>query len=315
MRTPTEELWIWKALLQALRTIQQSIQSIDKHQQARESEKEPPSESNHEVVVSLPPAISEYYASEQSERPKKTRRDNIRLVLEIGGAAAAIGALVFTIRTLSEVKRQADTTQQQVSIMQKQLEATDRPWMTVDVTACTVCGDRDIRGGPLTFDKDGRGSLTFRITFKNVGKSAANHVTLRFKPLAVGFSDPRASIFTTPAAEQKQLCDGPSRSGTFDIGVVFPNDPQTEVFGPAGLDTNQIPNLPLALHLTNGKPIAPFLVGCVDYAYPYSSTAHQTGFIYSISEINPPHAIQTLMVIPVNRLAFEPYAFGGKYAY
>jgi hypothetical protein len=65
----------------------------------------------------------------------------------------------------------------------------------------------------------------------------------------------------------------------------------------------------------NGKPVVPLVIGCVDYDYPSSSTPHQTGFIYEVWGSKGHQGIQTLVTVPVDKLTFEPYAYGGKYAY
>ena len=73
--------------------------------------------------------------------------------------------------------------------------------------------------------------------------------------------------------------------------------------------------MPNPIPFKNGKPIWLLVVGCVDYDYSSSSSSHQTGFIYQVYGKNPLHGIQTRMTFSVDQLSFEPYTFGGKYAY
>jgi hypothetical protein len=203
-------------------------------------------------------------------------------------------------------------------IFQEQLELmqdADRPWVTVEITANTDWVPGAIVGGPLAFDQGGHGNLTSKITMKNIGKSVATHVYIRSKALAIGLTDP----LSIPLEYQKTLCSGlntyaKNKSLPDSRYTIFPDDIQVE-FDIRGVDAKQIEERPEFLTLKNGKPIALLLVGCVDYEYASSPKPHQTGFVYEISGKNPTHGIQTLMTFSVDQLNFQPYAFGGKYAY
>jgi hypothetical protein len=173
---------------------------------------EPPQ--NPPVIPQVPPPVA-HTPERAYSNPDPTPL--WKIVLEC--AAIAVGITVAIIYYY------------QLDAMQRQLELTDRPWIKLDITPCTVCGERDIRGGPLTFDKDGRGSLTFRVTFVNVGKSVANHVSLRYEPIAIDSLDSK-SLFKVPLEEQKNVCASTSTKG-LDIGTVFPDDPDLPpIFSP-----------------------------------------------------------------------------------
>lgn len=309
------ELRLLHSLLGILRSIQQDIHAIHEQGRTENTNERLPTKVDIQSEIRLPVAVSEYYAAEQSEGPKDRRRDRIRLRLEVAALIAAVSAGFFTFRTLHQIQRQADAAQRQVAIMQQQLETTDRPWVTVEVMANTEWVPGALIGGPLIFDKDGRGSLAFKIIYKNIGKSVASHVYDRTEAWAMGITDrPQMAL-----DEQRRVCNGPNTytKNTLPIDIrytLFPQDPQV-AFVSTGFETKQIAAPSGFGILKNGKPVQPFIIGCVDYDYAYSTVPHQTGFIYEVYGSKAHQGIQTLITIPVDRLTFEPYAFGGKYAY
>jgi len=106
-------------------------------------------------------------------------RDYLRLSAELIGLIVLVWYACTTRGLWIE-------SQKQVGIMQKQLELTDRPWVKINVTANTDWVPGAIIGGPLMFDRDGRGSLTAKIVLENIGKSVANHAYVREQPFATG---------------------------------------------------------------------------------------------------------------------------------
>jgi hypothetical protein len=246
--------------------------------------------------VRLPVSVTEYYTSENSEGPKDRRRDRIRLGLEIAALIAAILAGVFTFRTLAQVRRQADAAQTQVGIMQKQLEATDRPWISVDITANTEYVRGAIVGGPLFFDQNGFGRMAAKIVMRNIGNSVASRVYIRELVLAIGLD---ATEMTRPSAEQKKLCAGPNRYArdpnirdTIDPRfTIFPKDSQVE-YENVGFPTKDILEIPTPRPFKNGKPVQVFLIACVDYEYALPQVPHQTGFIYEVFGDRSHHGVQ-----------------------
>jgi hypothetical protein len=123
-----------RALLDILRSIQKSIHSVDEKYSADYSEQQPPSHRNLEVSVSVPPAIADHYVAENTDRPQKNTRDKIRLWVECIGLGAVITGGIFAYRTFCEVQRQAKAAFAQVDIMQKQLDASARPWVALEGT-------------------------------------------------------------------------------------------------------------------------------------------------------------------------------------
>lgn len=116
------ELRILRTLVKVLGMIREEIHAVYEDYRAHQDEEQPPPHTNAQVEVRLPPAVNDYYRSEQHDRLNNTRRDRIRLALEGIGLAAALTAGFFAYRSFREV-------QTQVGIMRQQLEAADRPWI------------------------------------------------------------------------------------------------------------------------------------------------------------------------------------------
>ena len=174
-----------------------------------------------------------------------------------------LGAMV------TAANKQAAALGDQLSIMQRQLESADRPWIDVKVSLTT----------PLTHDDSGY-HVGVRHTYRNVGKSPAQNIWLSTKLLAsvllMGVPEGRA----TPKEIQKQLCD-PSRREQDLTGyiVLFPDDSyaQEEILNLPGQDSNSLRGLQNSPIKASG--VVPLgLVGCVDYTFEASPTHHQTGF-------------------------------------
>ncbi len=113
-------LAILRSLLTAIRSVQQGLDGINKHQSAVANQQgQSPPQINAPVEIALPPSVTHYYASEQSEKPQKARWEKARFLLGVGTLLAAIAAAIFTFQNLL--------------IMQKQLAASgQRAWIGID---------------------------------------------------------------------------------------------------------------------------------------------------------------------------------------
>lgn len=222
----------------------------------------------------------------------------------------------------------------QLGLMKKQLDMTERPWIEVTLTANTEWEPgpgldmprfASQNGGPLNFDQDGRGFLSFKLNMKNVGNSVAEHVYPRIKVLVEGRFSPGFNFTKTPLEKQIALCGKPNefirgtrshedRPAPDERFTIFPKDTESE-YSLEPIDTKQLAENPPEFGLKSGKLVDIYIVGCVDYDYSFSSIPHQTGFIYTVYGKHPLHAIQSKMTFTPDQLDFEPYWWGGKYAY
>lgn len=259
-----ELLNLLRTVLKALRAIQQDARAIYEQYRTSSHEQKPPTQANFQTQVGLPPSVGNYYESEEHERPRKNRRDRIRLIMEGIGIAAAILAAIFTYCMLRQVHRQADIAQQQIGVMQKQFEAADRPWIDVDILITS----------PLVYDGNAvRTGFTFVVT--NIGRSPAQNVAIIPMLTPAFFWDDLRQI-------QKRVCDDAAAQtgmGSFRY-ILFPGHPFTEQVGldiaVKDLDSHLGKMPPEVLSINLPMPIA--LVGCVDYTYASSIYHHQTAF-------------------------------------
>jgi hypothetical protein len=309
-----------KSAVKSLDALQSSIHNfvnaITENKKADGPTDEPPVAPPTNIVVSLPAAITAYYETEHSERSVRSKRENTRRRIEYAGIGTAVLLALFTGLTLKEVSKQAKSAQQQVGIMQKQLEAADRPWIKIRVEA-----SRDI-----TYTASGDGQFYFSAVMKNIGHSVATEVALKFAVVV-----PKGNgVFTEPVERQRKLCGTPPKSIVKDSdhdlrSSVFPGD-ETEPLG-FGTNISVMEMKDGALHFpsaADGKPVtgtffSPYLVGCVDYTFGTATIRHQTGFIYNIARTDSrdvhPLAFKMGGVVPRAKVFLERYVFGGDYAY
>jgi hypothetical protein len=186
--------------------------------------------------------------------------------------------------------------------MERQLEATDRPWIQVQFGQATKPEAFSVAGAtpdtPLTIDQNGQGVIVFSFNLTNVGKSVANRVDFVYKTASTA-----DAYVAKVAEEQKRLCDKPAQP--VQNSALFPNQPISEnAFG-----TFQTKDIPASS--SKSKTVHLFVFGCVNYSnYPSAATIHQTGFIYEVFPGEPHAEIHRLITAPmagtpVRQLSFE----------
>ena len=293
------ERWlrVVRLLTATLRAIQQSIATANEQARANNRGEQPPIRVDIQSAPIIPPAVTEYYTSENRERKGKNIRETIRLVLETVGVVAAISAAVFTLRTLHQV-------QEQIGIMQKQLEQSDRAWIKVEVDPL-MGAPNSLIPTSLFFDRDGVGHLGVHTALNNIGKSVASHVQVRIDALATSLTE----YFRTPVEEQKALCDKPPQPGSIDAATtIFPGD-KDEGQWALSFQTRSVPATIPGMSL--GKAITVVVYGCVDYDFANAMKMHQTGFLYEVRIVSPEHGIQVgLPPTPNSRLTFVLHVLG-----
>lgn len=309
------ELAAISARIADVKTAIQGLMKVVRTAEERKRQQEPPPDKPKEVraIVSFDEETVRDSSGEH-ERQYRTQR-SIRNATWAAFIAASIYALIAACQTY-ELRKAAEAAQRSANFAQRQLEITDRPWISVEATSNTEWVPNALIGGPLIFDASGRGSLTVELTLRNIGRSVATDVYVRQEVIATSID---AASLRIPIDEQKRICGGQntyagSKSAymTDPRYTIFPNDYQIE-FSKSTFDThNLVDTLP---GLKRGKPVIPYLLGCVDYEYGSLSVNHQTGFIYEVLGGRDHQGIQTSDSVPVNKLTFEPYTFGGKYAY
>jgi len=291
------ELRLLRSLVDSLRSIQREIRAIYDQSNAKSHQEQPPAPIDIRSEIQLPPAVAEYYATEHRDHPENTWRDRIRLGLEALALAAAIWAAAFTFRTLDQVRRQADAAQNQVGIMQKQFEAADRPWISVDTGLAS----------PLTYDTKGV-HVNFNFVAENVGKSPAQNVMVSAE-LDSGI------MGTDERSAQKKLCDAAAKSTVNPRYVVFPGRKfvQEIAFTKSIEELNSFWS---KFELSQGPIdlIPLILVGCADYNWDTSSRHHQTGFVLDVLMKDRRLVLKSMTPVAPNSILLMQHPFGGFFA-
>jgi hypothetical protein len=249
--------------------------------------------------IHAPPPPSE---AEAAYKQRQERRDKIRLWLEI---SVGLIVLVYTVVSIGLWET-----------AQKQLEVSERPWITADLVE---------RGASdFTFLPDGQASFRGMVILKNVGHSPAIGVSLNTYRVIIPSGN---AVFTEPVRIQKEICE-PLRKikanpkETVGIAILFPGQ-QTP---PLGMSTS-IPKEWIdggAVTFKDGDPnryIAPVLVGCVDYRFSFDPEVHhQTGIIYDMGRYDASapgwekRLIKVGTNLPPDQMILVRYFFGGNYA-
>lgn len=269
-----------KSILRSLDSLKASldkhVETIREQRESTQRETEPQPPVVVQAALELPIEAREYYRS----KGRPTQREKvwrwIRNTLEIAAVLVAIFLALLTYRTLQQVKRQADAANTQVGIMQRQLEATDRPWIKIagakpidDLTFSLMRSSKPLVGAQIA------------IVVTNIGKTVALNVTIHARMTLTEDSD-------SLNREQSDVCNGVVKTLHAPVLTVFPNDEESLfVYGADGIPTKIDNSRALGLEVPflkppNSKLISPKFIGCVTYTYHSSSVAHHSGFRFSL---------------------------------
>jgi hypothetical protein len=207
--------------------------------------------------VQIPPEVIQRHDANQADQSRTQTRGYwvsflTLIVLSLYTA--------FTGLTICEIRRQNSAVSAQVGIMQKQLEATDRPWVTVEPSISS----------PLVYNKSGlKIDLDFAVA--NTGRSPANRVWVS-AGLVPGFE------LRDWWKKQDAMCD----DWQFRIApyVLFPgahfSQPKSLQLRPDEIDPYR------SSHSVNGSHdvMAMGIVGCVGYIFESRIPLHKTGFMF-----------------------------------
>jgi hypothetical protein len=165
-------------------------------------------------------------------------------------------------------------TKQSADTAGRQLELSERPW---------VYASGIQKRTQLTFDeKTGRGDITIAAELKNSGQSVALNVEFQAFVVAEG---------SAGIKQQEETLCGPLRltpDQSFNAAI-FPGQPPIVRGEVTGISPEEVAKekmfwkrLDPNLHL-----IAPLLIACIDYHFPFSKEHHQTRYAYILGIPQP----------------------------
>lgn len=213
---------------------------------------------------------------------------------------------------VSKLKSLVDTANEQSKVMnkqlitmQKQLEASDRPWLKVDFKPI----------GPLKFSNENTCvTVNVRIMVKNIGRSVATKVRYNYEMVLFRMID----IIQGPLKHQKMLLDKLSSTKPSDLEEgesIFPNEEKAASGNlSAAITEDTIPE-------ETQKPtnIIPVVVGCIEYQFASSPDRHYTCFNYTVVRLDPLKNITRGVIhvgeeVPPENYSFDSQNWGGRFA-
>ena len=254
----------------------------------------------------------------QLEQMKGTSTQTDRLIGETHTLATNAGVQAANaadqVKKLSALvdatNKQAVATRGQLSVMQGQVETTDRPWINVTI---------DIDDG-LHFDQTGRAIFKLRYTLQNTGRSTAIGITssLVVKTLASMIVD---WDWKKPMEEQAVNCaDRANDNGDYG-DILFPGQITTRSpwsgVTPKVASRSTYPGAPDEALKVAANEYRIVIFGCVDYRYTASVRHHQTGFAYEVRFMRGPNNYGDLTIgtdVPQESLKLERFGLGGFFA-
>lgn len=204
-------------------------------------------------------------------------------------------------RAANAAKESADAATKAATTAEQQLEVAERPWVAVVVEPA----------GWITWN-DGGLQYSFKITYKNIGKTPAFEVT--------HFESTTLKRLEDVGAAQRDLAKG-FINATLDTANIMPGDErQTIVHTQVSRE-----DVEAAIAYSNQRwpkapaLISPALIGVVYYRSSLDKERHQTGFIYEIGFWDPAKGITVTALDPRSdgnippdriRIRHHPYADG-----
>jgi hypothetical protein len=240
------------------------VETIAEHEQSDSRETEQETETELQALVRLPEEVTEYYRSEQRDRPVKNRHETIRMVLESAAVIAAVGLAILTLCTLVTLNGQSTQMQHQTCIQQQAAINAERAWVGLAQTPQVDTGSLNQK----------RFTADIGLSLKNFGHGPA------FNVFAVG-------RFATHGHVQEAITS--MCNAIFPFVGLKPTVPVTSSESIQGTQWGQIlfPDQPPFATSTSwggesseiiGQEV--FIVGCIVYKDQFGSP-HWTKFSYS----------------------------------
>lgn len=210
-------------------------------------------------------------------------------VLTFLAATSAAGAAIYYAVVTKGMWKEMQT---QTKTAQRQLEATERPWIQVTLSFDQPPHPASVgyAAPGLTFLGNGDGTMNMFVTVKNIGHSVASISMPR-----VQMYTPKLDVFLTePFEKQRSWCDQ-VRGEPVNIETgrsLLPEESQTlntTVMLKNGDIEEQIASLKTKSAFAVNQPLTGVVYGCLNYRFSFSNETHQTWFLYWLTPIIMPN--------------------------
>ncbi len=262
-------------------------------------------------------------SNESSISAQKSQNDTYKekqYRLEKGGLMTQVALCVFTALAFGAAAYYAHVANLQLGTMQRQLEATDRPW--IKITSVKPREDFTFfltKDNPRERNWKTQANETIDIVAKNIGHSVALKVFVKGR---MTFTEDIEKLIE----ERNSVCSG-SPLYAFPVNL-FPDEdtgnsqfimgaeivPSREKSSPPLLSAGEVPS-----HLPPDTWIAsPKFVGCIIYTIANTGSTHYTGFIYWMGQTDTlfegfsytPRFFKVGENVPKDKLSIAPYFEG-----
>lgn len=228
--------------------------------------------------------------------------------------AAVTRSLDIADRSAKAAERSAETSRIQASLMTRQIERTDRPYLHVEVVAD---GPVIVRGKPLASPYRysampvGGTVFIYKIVVSNDGRS----------PTTSTYVEHRVRVGITPnninatISEQCRAANATRETGfiTFQVrpfeNVSLYDSGSSLEDGEILAQPRMFPEIPGSTEWNQRRFYDPVLVGCVAYKIPYSKSTHYAPFAMDIRRNTPPGFFELGVPVPEDEVVFRPSAF------
>ena len=233
---------------------------------------------------------------------KKLANNAVTQAINTTRLAEAAKSQVKQIETLVKTASQANT------INRDSFEATQRPWVKVDVAI----------GGPIKFES-GNMYITLKFDLYNTGHTPARYTWPEWRIYSARINSPNDLI-----EKQSTLCADfirPNSQNTPGF-TLFPDEKKTVLITAMMANPEMIADMEYYPRSTYVKfpNVSPIILGCVDYQTASRQEHHQTGFAYEVWAAGPgeieisgnfvPVPIDN-ETIPADRLSLNPMTVQG----
>jgi hypothetical protein len=184
----------------------------------------------------------------------------------------AFGLLLLSVwqsRTASRsIQKAAVAMQSTTETMTRQLELSQRPWVSINAVVVT----------PLTYNSQGVAQVTLQLAIRNVGNTPAKALSVEPKMFIASLGE------QDPVMVRSSVCEENRKLGIATDGTLFPTMELTR-FVTFHADANEITK-----ESKRTGSFSPALVACASYKSTFDDRSrYTTGVIYYLRRIDPAH--------------------------